>query len=434
MATRMMIALIFYLPFLLLITSCKSNKIGGGKSPQESYGDRLKRVGLDSSAMGIRWFAAAEKSLATPLTIQLPFKESGFFSPDDPIAFGYRIALRQGQQLNITVNTRSDLRSKIFIELWGPSRRGTGLELLQYADSSGLLIHEAKADVSLVLRIQSELLAPLSYELTASTGPSLAFPVSGGTNKSIGSIWGDSRDAGARSHEGIDIFAKRGTPVLAAAEGRISAVREGGIGGKTVWLRPSGKDINLYYAHLDSQLVSTGQKVNAGDTVGLVGNTGNARNTPSHLHFGIYGNGGAIDPIYFVRTDNTKPASITGNQSWLGKAVRTTARQNLLPAPTLKSGTSVLDKSTYLVITAAIGAYYKVLLPDRSEGFVPVSAVSLLDRSIETITETSPLLYAPLAGSAIVAAAPPSSLPVKAWFNGFAYVDNGTVRGWMFIR
>lgn len=429
-----MIAIILSLPWLLLITGCKSNMIGGGKSPQESYGDRLKRVGLDSSAMGIRWFAAGQKSLVTPLTIQLPFKESGFFSPDDPIAFGYRIALRQGQQLNISVSTRSDLRSKIFIELWGPSRRGTDMELLQYADSSGLLRYEAKADVSLVLRIQSELLAPLSYELTARTGPSLAFPVSGGNNKSIGSVWGDSRDAGARSHEGIDIFAKRGTPALAAAEGRISAVREGGIGGKTVWLRPSGKDVNLYYAHLDSQLVSTGQKVYAGDTIGLVGNTGNARNTPSHLHFGIYGNSGAVDPIWFVRTDNTSPASIKGNESWLGKAVRTTIRQSLLPSPGVKSGKPFLDKSTYLVITAAIGAYYKVLLPDRSEGFVPVSAVSPLDRSLETITKTTPLLFAPIAGSAIVAATPPASLPVKAWYNGFAYVDNGAIRGWMLIR
>jgi murein DD-endopeptidase MepM/ murein hydrolase activator NlpD len=405
----------------------------GSKSPQASYADRLKRVGLDSSAMGIRWFAAAEKSLTAPLTIQLPFHEQGFFTPDNPLAFGYRINLMQGQQLSVRVQARSDPRGKIFIELWGPARRGTGLELIDYADSTGRLIYEANSNIAVVLRLQSELLTPLSYELEATAGPSLAFPVSGASNSNIGSIWGDKRDAGARQHEGIDIFGKRGTPVLAAAEGRITSVREGGLGGKTVWLRPAGKDITLYYAHLDSQLVEAGQRVSTGDTVGLLGNTGNAINTPPHLHFGIYGNAGAIDPIHFVRKETAKPATISGDTDWLGKAARTASRQSLLTSTGNKSNSNVLDKSTYLVITAVAGSYYKVQLPDRSEGFLPVSAVTSLDRSIETISnpQPSPLLFSPVAGSAIVTGNPPSSLPVKAKFNGFSYVDNGTVRGWL---
>ncbi|RYY98431.1 MAG: M23 family metallopeptidase, partial [Chitinophagaceae bacterium] len=63
----------------------------------------------------------------------------------------------------------------------------------------------------------------------------------------------------------------------------------------------------LYYAHLDEQRVRPGQHVAAGDILGLVGNTGNARHTPAHLHFGIYTAGGAVDPFPFI--DKTEHAA-----------------------------------------------------------------------------------------------------------------------------
>ncbi|MGY8915482.1 MAG: peptidoglycan DD-metalloendopeptidase family protein, partial [Flavobacteriales bacterium] len=59
-----------------------------------------------------------------------------------------------------------------------------------------------------------------------------------------------------------------------------------------------------YYAHLDSIIARDGQRVKRGDTLGLVGNTGNARTTPPHLHFGIYGRGtGAINPLSFLKQE-----------------------------------------------------------------------------------------------------------------------------------
>ena len=87
---------------------------------------------------------------------------------------------------------------------------------------------------------------------------------------------------------------------MAAADGRITRVREGGLGGKTVWLRLDGAPVSLYYAHLDEQLTAPDARVRTGDTIGTVGNTGNARTTPPHLHFGIYGRGGAVDPFPFL--------------------------------------------------------------------------------------------------------------------------------------
>jgi murein DD-endopeptidase MepM/ murein hydrolase activator NlpD len=117
----------------------------------------------------------------------------------------------------------------------------------------------------------------------------LRVPVQGVARDKLHSSWGEPR-SGHRTHQGIDIFARRGTPVVAAAEGVV--VRIGTtdrLGGNTVWV--AGKPSTLYYyAHLDhfARGLRVGDHVEAGDVVGYVGNTGNARTTPSHLHFGVY--------------------------------------------------------------------------------------------------------------------------------------------------
>lgn len=128
----------------------------------------------------------------------------------------------------------------------------------------------------------------------------LIFPVSG-KKSNIGSFWGDERDGGARSHEGIDIFARKGTPVVAVCNGVIASRHNGGIGGKTISLQAADYPWAAYYAHLDKQMVREGQYVKKGQVLGTVGNTGNARYTPSHLHFGIYKDSGAVNPLPYVR-------------------------------------------------------------------------------------------------------------------------------------
>jgi len=117
----------------------------------------------------------------------------------------------------------------------------------------------------------------------------LALPVHGVKRAALHSSFGEPR-SGHRKHQGIDIFARRGTPVVAAAEGVV--VRIGTtdrLGGNTVWV--AGKPSTLYYyAHLDGFRpgLRVGEHVEAGDVLGRVGNTGNARTTPPHLHFGVY--------------------------------------------------------------------------------------------------------------------------------------------------
>jgi len=128
----------------------------------------------------------------------------------------------------------------------------------------------------------------------------LVFPVLG-KKSNIGSVWGDERDGGKRKHEGIDIFATKGTPVVAVCDGVITSVGYDELGGKIVYLQADEYSWNAYYAHLDQQKVHVGQVVRKGQVLGTVGNTGNARTTPAHLHFGIYTRNGAVDPLPYVK-------------------------------------------------------------------------------------------------------------------------------------
>ena len=123
----------------------------------------------------------------------------------------------------------------------------------------------------------------------------LPVPVEGVTARRLADTWGAAR-AGGRTHQGIDIFAKRGTPVVSATEGVVTRIGENTLGGQTVWVMGPGRQMH-YYAHLDGYAdIRRGQLVAPGDVLGFVGNTGNAKGTPPHLHYGIYAGGGALNP------------------------------------------------------------------------------------------------------------------------------------------
>ncbi len=139
-------------------------------------------------------------------------------------------------------------------------------------------------------------LAWYAVQLWSMPQPSaLAMPVASVEPRALKDTWHAAR-APNRRHEGIDIFAEKGTPVLAATEGIVLRLAETPVGGKVVWvLGPAGN--NHYYAHLDRfGRVGPGDRIRAGTPLGYVGNTGNAKSTPPHLHYGVYGDEGAINP------------------------------------------------------------------------------------------------------------------------------------------
>src|SRR5690606_16317842 len=95
------------------------------------------------------------------------------------------------------------------------------------------------ADGTYVVRVQPELLVDLRFRLTIEAEAALPFPVSGLGAGAVQSLFGAERDAGARHHEGVDIFAPRLTPVIAVADGRATP-RRNRLGGNTVWLTVPG--------------------------------------------------------------------------------------------------------------------------------------------------------------------------------------------------
>ncbi|WP_374667799.1 M23 family metallopeptidase [Acinetobacter sp.] len=133
---------------------------------------------------------------------------------------------------------------------------------------------------------------------------SLPVPVDGVQRKKLTDTWGASRSQG-RAHEGIDIMAPRGTKVYSATDGLIADLRNNNLGGKVIWVMGPGGSWH-YYAHLDSHKrgLNVGDSVKKGQFIGYVGNTGNARRTAPHLHYGIYLNGkgrGAVNPYPYLR-------------------------------------------------------------------------------------------------------------------------------------
>ncbi len=426
---------------LLLIAGC-----GGPQSlkqalrkqtPYERYASSLENAKLNETALGKAWLEAGEKALRDSLTVTLPFKETGYFAAETPKAASYRFEVKRGQKIVVNLETKSREEMRVFVDLF---KVKPALKHVSYLDtSSTVLEYEVEDDLLHQLRVQPELLRSGQYTLTIKSQPTLAFPVPSKKNRGIDSYWGDPRDAGSRNHEGIDIFAPRGTPVVASVDGIVSRVGTNRLGGNVVWLSDTKNRQNLYYAHLDKQLVSTGQRVSVGDTLGLVGNTGNAKGTTPHLHFGIYRSGkGATDPFPYVHMPSQTPANITADLDKLGGWLRISSKlANVRLLPSTKGAVYMsLPQHTPLQVLGATGSWYRIVLPNGVEAYVATSVVEGISKAVryETLAAETELLDEahPMAAPKDSLAAG-SSLAVLATFNNYRLVrnDSGTT-GWIY--
>jgi murein DD-endopeptidase MepM/ murein hydrolase activator NlpD len=138
--------------------------------------------------------------------------------------------------------------------------------------------------------------ARLLYGLAIDPPPTqLRNPVDGASSRAVVNTWAAPRPGG-RLHEGVDIFAPRDTPIVSTTRGLVTKVGTNSLGGQVVWILGPGLESH-YYAHLDRFAdIHRGDIVHAGDLIGYVGRTGNARGTPFHLHYGIYRRGKAENP------------------------------------------------------------------------------------------------------------------------------------------
>ncbi len=135
------------------------------------------------------------------------------------------------------------------------------------------------------------------------TRSGFTFPVYGGKAR-VADNYGAYRPPPIGFHEGDDIFAPFGTPVVAVADGRLSKVGTLPISGNRLWLTTSGGDA-FFYAHLSSfsRAAVSGRRVKAGTVLGFTGNTGDAEPTPPHVHFEVHPGGEpepSVDPYPIV--------------------------------------------------------------------------------------------------------------------------------------
>ena len=392
-------------PLLLLAASAACSGAGPfavlASSPHEQYRNGLERAGLHETALGRDWIRVSTQTLAEAVPMPVPFAETGYFPPEEASAVAYGTELRRGRRLTITVEHEAHPDGRLFVDLF---RLGDGLpERVASVEEGGrALLFEVGQDGTYALRLQPELLRGGRFTVTAQTLASLPFPVPSLAGRGIQSGFGAGRDAGLRRHEGVDIFASRGVQVTAVSDG-VARPGTNALGGTVVWLRGSGA--TFYYAHLNSVAIDGLTRVRAGDVLGHVGNSGNARTTAPHLHFGIYDRG-AIDPAPFIGADDAAPAPPRGDANRTGALVRVTASRTPLwagPAERAPPRTT-LERGAVARVLGLSGRTYRVVLPDGSIGYLAQASVGPADRPLrhERLTREAALRQTPSTDGPVV--------------------------------
>jgi murein DD-endopeptidase MepM/ murein hydrolase activator NlpD len=311
------------------------------RASREAYTAALERVGLEESFVGAEWLERGRTAARAENLALLPFEERLHFDPREPQAQGVVVHAMLGQRVDVQVTGETDRfffdvlylgrrRPEVNVDGAGDppgganadGERGTaaqdseGRRVAEIPRGATTMSFEPEAHGYYLLRLQPEILRGGTFTLRASADASLEWPVADTTERDVWSVFGDPRDGGARVHHGIDIFAPRGTPILAASEAEVGRMSSNWRrGGNVITLVDRERGLYLYYAHLDEHRTSRDAVVAPGEVIGTVGNTGNAATTPPHLHIGIYEGSfrRPVDPWYFFvppRDGVASPSSI----------------------------------------------------------------------------------------------------------------------------
>ena len=367
---------------LIFVTGCSQLNKATDLISNPTAKERYKRDFQVSDELFQLWEDQTDLAMRDSVKIETPFLQAGHFKPRNFPVYSYNIDLKTGEKFDVIVETDST-QQLVFIELFllQDDSLGTYKNISRADFSKKTLVHEVETSGTYKVVIQPEIEASTPFNFKMTTRPVYSFPVAGAKNTNIQSFWGANRDAGSRSHEGIDIFAARGTPVLAVTDGYVTSTGERGLGGKQVWLRDQKRNQSLYYAHLDSIAVYGKRNVKIGDTLGFVGNTGNARTTPPHLHFGIYkGYRGAINPLHFVFQFDDPNFELPGRIPESSNFV-TTGIVNLRDLPSSKRNSGIIGnlraRDTIMVL-GKTNDWYHIRTMDRQAAFIHESLMAPL--------------------------------------------------------
>ena len=313
----------FLFSILLIFTGCRKEIIPEAfypRSAHEAYQHALEEVNLIQTALGRDWIEAGIEALENPVRIELPYEEVFLWDPAKAESGGYRFFVKRGIRIEVDIDIQTADSLLLFADLFRETD-DTVINRVHVAtadEEQHRIEFEPRRDSYYALRLQPELLRGGTFKVLIREFPSIGFPVKGKNSRSISSFFGDPRDGGTREHHGVDIFAPRHTPVLSPTDASVTRTGEGDRGGKYLWLYDSKRSMYMYFAHLETREVSRGDQVLAGQRIGTVGNSGNARYTPPHLHFGIYSHG-PIDPFHYIAETDTIPDKILGDSLLAGE-------------------------------------------------------------------------------------------------------------------
>lgn len=432
---------IYLLSLVLGLMSCNGLKVDQmlkGQNPYNRYLKALEGSELEEYALVREWKMNGQGLGEELSQVELPYTEMTYFNPQRADAKFWKYAVREGQEVTIEIRTYTDSLVSFFMDVFDAGAvimDGSETKSKWFAKSDGKIQYRVDQSGIHSLRIQPEIFRGGMVELKINYKGILSFPIPNRTTKNIASFWGDPRDGNRRKHEGIDVFAPRGTPVLAASDGRIRRVGNNRLGGKVIWLR-SSEGHTQYYAHLDSQMVGAGQTVNLGDTIGLVGNTGNARTTLPHLHFGVYKSGsGAVNPLPFViEKQEPLPLNIGDTLSIKGPGLVVASRANIRSLPSTRGKViGSFSKNTYFEIEGKTRNWYRITLPDGQKGFLYENLMTNLESPIATLEIMPEDTIQPYwnADIGIMASGLSGEAKVLGYYNGHALVETNTgFRGW----
>ncbi len=395
MSTKPKLLQMIYLKYTFLVSyvfiffgSCKIDNFLTLKGAYQKYVEALSKNEFGNTVLALDWIKVGQSVMKDSIVVDLPYTELTRFDPAEPNAAFLRYKVKEGQNIEIQIKRISsdgDDDAKIFINTFTVHKNE--FKALKEEAETDSLAYKVEKDAEHAVRIQSELLKGGLIQIHIRYTASLAFPLPDRTHESIDSFYGDGRDAGRRKHEGVDIFAPRGTPVLAVVPGLVTKVKQNQLGGKVIYV--SGGGYSYYYAHLDSQMVNAGQKVKIGDVIGLVGNTGNASRTHPHLHFGIYSlRRGALNPFHFFAMPKLADNTVLTDTVPPGNYYRIkNNRVNLRSRPDTRSIIiKKLDKNEILKVEASLINWYRVKLPDGKVAFIHKSLCEKAESSLRSIS------------------------------------------------
>ncbi|SDB54580.1 Murein DD-endopeptidase MepM and murein hydrolase activator NlpD, contain LysM domain [Flavobacteriaceae bacterium MAR_2010_188] len=365
-----------YSIFLLFFFSCKQVQKVTDIVIQPTEREKYARNFGENDSLYIGWTSEFEIRKGDSLSIDLPYAGQGTFSSYRNEVLSYDFQLQEGERLVLELDRVPD-SSKVFVNIYdnSDSKMAGKSELFEglVKNRRNVLVKKGTNSIYKIV-LQPELSIQSEFILKIYTEATYSFPVAGHTSKNTQSFWGASRDGGKRSHEGIDIFAERGTPVVAAVDGRVRKTGEYGLGGKQVWLKEGMFGNSLYYAHLDSIAVETGKSVKIGDTLGFVGNTGNARTTAPHLHFGIYqGYHGAINPFPFIK--ETEFINIEAETIAISGTIKSPKANIRIGPSTIYAIIITLEEASEVEILSKSNDWYQIVLPSGLRGFIHESLI-----------------------------------------------------------